>query len=330
MNVLICPTSGIVEFNSLSAGSSSFDSSSSGVQLYFDSGSLKVFGKNQSNLNRLEVVGTEGELFSVSDTMSGQLFAVNDFVGLPLFEVYNDSIKIGDFNKNILVVSGQKVGIGTSTPSYTLDVRGHGEFNSIGFSGRSSTFPSAQNGDIWFDSGNNVLRTYISNSNRTIGVAKTFATFTAYDHFRTTGAGTWAPSGTRNGFPIIQYDEATRQRTQFIGIVPSGICLNSGITSRIFWMAASATSGSVSWALQFERMVSDLDTDSFDVTISSGTFNTNATAGIPNISTIPATAIDNIVEGDLFRVRLTRLADVSVDTMAGNAEFIMLELQATL
>lgn len=330
MNVIISPSSGLLEFNSLSAGSSSFDSLNSAVRISFlNSGELNLVSYKSGVNNRFTVDGNKGRLFSVTDSFSGTLFSVNDIAGLPTLQVFdNDRVVMGQYAANTLVVSGQNVSIGKSPPSYKLDVAGKGEFHSIGFSGRASTIPSPENGDIWFDSGNNVLRTYIGNSNRTVGVAKTFATFTSLDHFRVTGTA-WAPSGFRTGVPVLQFSDTTRQSTQFMGVVPTGTCLNSGITSRILWMAATGLTNSVVWGLEFESLTTDLDFDSYSA-ISSGTFATTGAAGVPNISTISATAIDGVVEGSFYRVRLTRLADVAADTMGGNAEFIMLELQATL
>jgi hypothetical protein len=245
--------------------------------------------------------------------MSGLLFSVNDFVGLPLLEVYNDRVKIGGFNENTFVVSGGKVDVDT-----------------INFNGTNDRSIVRANGDMWYSTGDNVFRGRLNNTNVTIGQSKSFGTFQTIDHFRTTGAAGWATSGFRNGIPVLQFDAASRRRAQFMGIVPSGTVLNSGITARIVWMAASATTADVVWALEFEKMNTDLDADNFDAVISSGTFTTNGTAGIPNISSITATSIDGITAGDPYRIRLTRLAEVGSDTMTGNAEFIMLELQATL
>jgi hypothetical protein len=44
------------------------------------------------------VQGSQGELFSVTDSLSGSLFSVNDISGLPILEVFSDNtILMGDY-----------------------------------------------------------------------------------------------------------------------------------------------------------------------------------------------------------------------------------------
>ena len=84
---------------------------------------LEVYG---SGSTVLDIQGSQGQLFSVTDSLTGSLMSVNDISGLPILEVFdNDKVVMGEFGSNTLVVSGSKVGIGTDTPTYgDLDVRG--------------------------------------------------------------------------------------------------------------------------------------------------------------------------------------------------------------
>jgi len=93
------------------------------------------------------VEGTQGSLFSVDDSLSGSLMSVNDISGLPILEVFSDDrLVVGTYNANTLVVTGSRVGIGTSVPVAKLQVSGNisaSSFTSsvssgVGFLGTSS------------------------------------------------------------------------------------------------------------------------------------------------------------------------------------------------
>ena len=80
----------------------------------------------------LNVEGSSGQLFSITDTLSGSLYSVNDISGLPIFEVFSDdTIIAGAYNQNDFVITGSKVGIGTASPIVKLNV----EYDDNAFSG---------------------------------------------------------------------------------------------------------------------------------------------------------------------------------------------------
>jgi len=71
------------------------------------------------------VLGTSGQLFTVTDGLSGSLFSVNTISGLPVMEAFSDfSFVAGQYGVNNLFVKDGKVGIMTGTPQATLDVVG--------------------------------------------------------------------------------------------------------------------------------------------------------------------------------------------------------------
>jgi hypothetical protein len=74
----------------------------------------------------LTVNGSLGNLFQVTDTLSGSLFSVNTISGLPVIEAFSDNtVRIGQFGQRALFVSQSKVGIGKeSALNGILDVSG--------------------------------------------------------------------------------------------------------------------------------------------------------------------------------------------------------------
>mgnify|MGYP007090475906 CR=1 FL=1 len=99
------------------------------------SGSLSVTGSQytsgSSDVNTVQgstaggtlfnVLGTSGQLFTVTDGLSGSLFSVNTISGLPLLEVFSDeTINIGKFGAYGLKTSGsQAIITGSMTGSLT-------------------------------------------------------------------------------------------------------------------------------------------------------------------------------------------------------------------
>ena len=81
----------------------------------------------------LRADGTNGTLFSVVDDLSDSLMSVNNSAGLPVLEVFaDDRIVAGQYGSGDFVIVNNKVGIGTSNPSYRLDVRGSGVNSRVG------------------------------------------------------------------------------------------------------------------------------------------------------------------------------------------------------
>ena len=61
------------------------------------------------------VYGSSGQLFSVSDSLDGSLFSVNDITGFPILEVFSDNTTIiGDYQAQSLYTT-KKVTLGTGT-----------------------------------------------------------------------------------------------------------------------------------------------------------------------------------------------------------------------
>ena len=70
---------------------------------------LKVIG---SGSTVFDIQGSQGQLFSVTDQLSGSLFSVNDISGIPVFEAFSDdTIKMGTFGSEAIVVVGSQATI---------------------------------------------------------------------------------------------------------------------------------------------------------------------------------------------------------------------------
>lgn len=158
------------------------------------------------------------------------------------------------------------------------------------------------------------------------GGTLTLARFTALDNQPPSSA--FATFGTRNSIAVLAFDAGTDESAVFAKIIPEAADFTTGISVRIHWIAASATSGDAVWVAAFERSNTDLDSDSFATGVS-GTSTTNGTSGIITVTTInfSGSEIDGVTAGDTFRLKLTRDADAGGDTMTGDAQLVSIEMR---
>lgn len=161
----------------------------------------------------------------------------------------------------------------------------------------------------------------------TTGLVKTYATFTRV-HNKAPAVNA-AANDTRNNIDVLDFDDTTDESAVFMDIMPEGSLLSSGLTVKIHWSATSATTGDVTWGVQFERMTSDIDADSFD-TATTGSTTCSGTNGTPVVTSITATNIDGIVAGSLYRLKVYRDANAGTDTMVGDAELIAVEVRSAV
>lgn len=189
-----------------------------------------------------------------------------------------------------------------------------------------------------FDVGTNVsagqTRTLsIPDSSGTIALTSQLGGGTKTYAFWSASSGNQPPSSgfmtldTRNSIAVLDADDATTESAIFVGVMPEGASLASGLIVRIHFMATTATSGNVRWSVSFERGNTDLDSDSFD-TATAATTATSGTSGIPAVSAITCTSIDSITAGDPYRLRIQRLGADAADTMTGDAELVVVEVRS--
>jgi hypothetical protein len=77
--------------------------------LTFDGSKLSVIG-GVSCETVLDIRGTNGQLFSITDSLEGSLFSISDISGIPIFEVFSDNtINFGTFGAEPLKISGSNI-----------------------------------------------------------------------------------------------------------------------------------------------------------------------------------------------------------------------------
>jgi hypothetical protein len=124
--------------------SSSFSTSGSALTVY------------KSGSSVLDIQGSQGQLFSVIDALSGSLMSVNDVSGLPILEVFSDDrVVMGTYGAPALVISGSNtvssgslrgrvVTVPTASGTASMDCS-QSNFFSLTLSGSSTLFLSASN-----------------------------------------------------------------------------------------------------------------------------------------------------------------------------------------
>jgi hypothetical protein len=79
---------------------------------------LTVYGSGSAQ-PVLTVQGSQGELFSITDSLSGSLYSVNDISGLPILEVFSDNtVLIGNYQDPMLITTTKLVT--TASGAFTL------------------------------------------------------------------------------------------------------------------------------------------------------------------------------------------------------------------
>jgi hypothetical protein len=106
------------------------------------SGGTQIIGSGSTGttLSLFSVDGASGRLFDVTDDFSNSLFSVNTSSGVPVIEAFaNNSIVMGTYGSNTLVVSGNSVSVGTNQNLARLFVKSSGTSTSNAFVVQNST-----------------------------------------------------------------------------------------------------------------------------------------------------------------------------------------------
>lgn len=142
----------------------------------------------------------------------------------------------------------------------------------------------------------------------------------------------YATPDVRNGVLVLDFDASSDESAVFVGVLPRNYA-GGGLTATIHAMLSSATSGSVRWQAQIERMNTDEDSDSF-ATAQSAAQTASGTSGIITTAAITFSSganMDSLAVGEPFRLKVTRDADGTsgTDDATGDAELVAVELKET-
>jgi hypothetical protein len=139
----------------------------------------------------------------------------------------------------------------------------------------------------------------------------------------------------RNSHPVLDFDGTADEEAVFTGILPRNYA-GGGLTIYLHVMFTTATSGNAYWQAAIERMDDaslDLDADSFAAFVGAAG-NPNAASGKMTLVTLTFTdgsAMDSLVVGEMFRLKVRRDADGSVgtDDVTTDGELVGIEIKET-
>lgn len=134
----------------------------------------------------------------------------------------------------------------------------------------------------------------------------------------------------RNGRLVLAFDTTTAEGAVFKGVMPQNFSNATGVTVYVTWMAQSATTSTIGWTIELERVSTDQDADSFATAATVTAATVNGTSGITSTTSVAITAganMDSIVAGDVFYLRIKR--DVANDAASGDAQLVAIEIRET-
>ncbi len=158
----------------------------------------------------------------------------------------------------------------------------------------------------------------------------TMAIFSAMD--AQPPATSYATLDTRNSHLVASFAASLSCWTYFEGILPRNYA-GGGLTVYLWWMAASATSGTLQLAASIERHqagTTDLDADDFAAEQTAAP-TAPGTSGVLTATTIAFTSgsqMDSLAAGESFRLKVRRDGAGS-DTMTGAMQLFKVEIKET-
>lgn len=218
----------------------------------------------------------------------------------------------------------QIYGITGSGFFYTGDLTDYYEFILIPSFTGGYTFANNETVYLWFTRSGDRGTTGAAGSGGGAAGTKTYAVFSPLDN--EPPATNFATIDTRNSITVLDFDGITQESAVFRSIMPEGASFSS-LVAYIWAMGSSAITGDVIWGVQYEDMIGqNLNSDGFSTGITKA-MTIAGTTGLPAGITISSTFTDGITAGDLYRVKIYRVAAESGDTMVGDAELLAVEIR---
>lgn len=133
----------------------------------------------------------------------------------------------------------------------------------------------------------------------------------------------YATFDVRNSHPVLDFDDTTAEAAVWSGLLPTSYG-GGGVTVAVGWSATSATTNTIGWTVEFERIgdqQQDVDSDSFASaqTITAVTVpGTSGNVDVTSVNISDGANMDSVAAGEQFRIRVKR--DVANDSATGDAE----------
>lgn len=141
----------------------------------------------------------------------------------------------------------------------------------------------------------------------------------------------YATFDTRNGHPVLDFDQSTDEAAIVSGVLPRNYGGN-GLTVYLHFAATGITTGNVIWDVSIERVSDsqqDIDSDGF-ASAQSVTVAVPGTDGHVKITSVAFTSgaqMDSLAAGEGFRLKVNRDANNGSDTAAADAELRWIEIK---
>lgn len=144
-------------------------------------------------------------------------------------------------------------------------------------------------------------------------------------------ASNFATLDTRNAHPTLDFDDTTAEAAVFTFFLPLNYG-GGGITVSVNASMSSATSGTLGWTVEIERIATaqDIDSDGFASAQTITAATVSGTSGTPietSVAISDGANMDSLAAGELGRIRIKR--DVANDTATGDAELLGVKIKET-